>query len=107
MNLEKRPLSERTPGLTLEGRKSLRSAPALATTGISGLGALRFRDFRLYWIGYVISVSGQQMLFVAQGWLIYELTGSKLLLGAVGLAQAVPATVLTFFGGVVASGACS
>ena len=42
------------------------------------------------------------MLWVTQGWLIYELTGSPLLLGAVALAQAVPATLLTLFGGVVA-----
>ena len=42
------------------------------------------------------------MLWITQGWLIYELTGSKLLLGANALAQAIPATVLTLFGGVVA-----
>ncbi len=66
------------------------------------LSALRYRDFRLYWAGYVVSVSGQQMLWVVQGWLIYELTGSKLLLGALGLTQVGPAMVLTLFGGVLA-----
>jgi MFS family permease len=69
---------------------------------ISKFGALRSRDFRRFWIGFVISVSGQQMLWMTEGWLIYELTGSKLLLGANGLAQAIPATVLTLFGGVMA-----
>ena len=69
---------------------------------IPWFGALRFGDFRRYWLGYVIVVSGQQMLWVVQAWLIYEITGSKLLLGALGLTQVVPATVLTLFGGVVA-----
>lgn len=67
-----------------------------------GSVSLKFRDFRLYWAGQVISVSGQQMSWVAQGWLIYELTGSKLLLGAAGLTQAIPSTLLTLLGGVVA-----
>ncbi len=64
--------------------------------------SLRSKDFRFYWTGQVISVSGQQMSWVAQGWLIYELTGSKFLLGAAGLTQAIPATLLTLLGGVVA-----
>ena len=66
------------------------------------LGALSSRDFRYYWFGYVISVSGQQMLWVAQAWLIYELSGSKLLLGVNGLAQALPAVTLGLFGGAIA-----
>ena len=69
---------------------------------ITRFSALQHRDFRLYWTGFVISVSGQQMLWVVEGWLIYELSGSKLLLGAHGLAQAVPATILALFGGVIA-----
>jgi hypothetical protein len=57
---------------------------------IAHFSALRHRDFRLWWSGYVISVAGYQMLWVVEGWLIYELAGSKLLFGANGLAQAIP-----------------
>ncbi|MBI4200995.1 MAG: MFS transporter [Chloroflexi bacterium] len=64
--------------------------------------ALRFRDYRLFWCGQLISVLGFQMLIVAQGWLIYDLTGSKVQLGLVGLASAVPSILLNLFGGVVA-----
>ena len=64
--------------------------------------ALRHRDFRLYWFGYVISVSGQQMLWMLEGWLIYEMTGSKVYLGLHAFAQAVPATALVLVGGVIA-----
>ena len=42
------------------------------------------------------------MLWMVQGWLVYELTGSFILLGVVGLAQAAPSIVLTLFGGVLA-----
>ncbi len=69
---------------------------------LPGATALRFRDYRLYWLGYVTEVSGQQMLWVAQGWLIYELSGSAVLLGVAGLARAIPATLLTFLGGALA-----
>ena len=70
--------------------------------GSSRFGALRSPHFRRWWAGYVVSVSGQQMLWVTEGWLIYELSGSKLLLAAHGLAQAVPATVLSLLGGAIA-----
>ena len=64
--------------------------------------ALQYRDFRLFWIGQVIGVLGFQMLIISQGWLIYDLTGSKIQLGLVGLSAAVPAILLNLFGGVVA-----
>lgn len=67
-----------------------------------GTTALRFRDFRLFWFGFVSEVSGQQILWVAQGWLIYELSGSALLLGVAGIARAIPSTLLTFLGGALA-----
>jgi MFS family permease len=69
---------------------------------LPGSDALRFRDYRLFWFGYVTEVSGQQMLWVAQGFLIYELSGSAVLLGAAGLARAIPATLLSFIGGALA-----
>ena len=35
--------------------------------------ALRYRQYRAYWLGTLASVSGFQMLMFAQGWLTYEL----------------------------------
>ena len=63
---------------------------------------LRYRDFRLFWVGHAFSVSGIQMVMVTQWWLIWKLTGSELLLGSLGLAEALPAVFLSLFGGVVA-----
>jgi MFS family permease len=69
---------------------------------VAHFSALRHRDFRVYWIGYVISVSGQQMLWMLEPWLIYEISGSKVYLGINAIAQAVPATALVLLGGVIA-----
>jgi MFS family permease len=69
---------------------------------LPGRAALKYRDFRLFWSGYMTEVGGQQMLWVAQGWLIYELSGSAVLLGVAGLARALPSTVLSFVGGALA-----
>lgn len=64
--------------------------------------ALRHRDFRLYWVGFVIAVSGQQMQWMIEGWLIYQLSGSAVLLGVHGIVQFIPSTALTLFGGAMA-----
>jgi MFS family permease len=58
--------------------------------------------YRTYWLGLLASVSGYQMLRFGQYWLVYQLTGSPLSLGYVGLANGVPAICLNLFGGVFA-----
>ena len=64
--------------------------------------ALRHPSFRRFWLGSVASVMGFQIMMVAQGWLVYDLTGSKLVLGYLGLAAGLPAIGLNLFGGVIA-----
>ena len=64
--------------------------------------ALRHSSFRRFWMGMVASVLGFQIMTVAQGWLIYILTDSKIALGLVGLAAGLPAIALNLFGGVIA-----
>src|ERR1700690_2322992 len=50
---------------------------------------LRIRDFRLYLIGRLAAVFGQQMLTVAVGWQLYQRTHSPLALGIVGLVEMI------------------
>ena len=64
--------------------------------------ALKHDGFRRFWFGSVASVMGFQIMMVAQGWLVYDLTESKLFLGYLGLAAGLPAIVLNLVGGVVA-----
>ena len=64
--------------------------------------SLRSRNYRLYFIGQIISVSGTWMQSVALGWLVLKVTGSGTLLGLVIACQFLPMLLLGPFGGVIA-----
>jgi MFS family permease len=66
------------------------------------LRALRHRNFQLFFGGQLISLIGTWMQSVAQGWLVYRLTGSSLLLGVVAFASQIPIFLLSPVGGTVA-----
>ena len=68
----------------------------------SAFAALRHRDFRLLWLGQIVSVTGSQMQFVAINWHVYVLTKSPFALGLVGLFRGVPIIICSLAGGVVA-----
>jgi len=63
------------------------------------LGALRHRDFRLFWVGQLISQVGTWMQSVAQAWLVLDLTHSPLQLGIVSALQFTPILLLSPVGG--------
>ncbi|HVP52794.1 MAG TPA: MFS transporter [Terriglobales bacterium] len=67
-----------------------------------GLRALRHRNFQLFFGGQLISLIGTWMQNVAQSWLVYRLTGSSFLLGAVGFAGQIPVFLMAPVGGIVA-----
>jgi MFS family permease len=67
--------------------------------------ALKHRNFRLFFLGQLISVTGTWMQSVALGWLLVTMVGSKqaiVLLGLLGVAQFLPVLVLGLFGGMIA-----
>lgn len=68
----------------------------------SAFSSLRHRDFRLLWMGQIVSVTGSQMQLAAINWHIYLLTRSALALGLVGACRAVPIILCSLAGGVVA-----
>lgn len=59
-------------------------------------------SFVRFWFARMAAVAGQQMLLLAIGWHMYELTGSAWDLGLVGLFQFAPAVVMTLAAGVAA-----
>lgn len=67
-----------------------------------GFGALRHRNFRLYWSGQVVSLVGTWMQSVSQPWLVLELGGSAFQVGTVIALQFAPALFLAPLGGVLA-----
>ena len=72
----------------------------------SVLAALRFRDYRLLWIGLLVSNLGSWMQFTAQGYLVAQIAGSPhqaaLDLGFLGAARAIPVLLCSPVAGVVA-----
>ncbi|KPK00971.1 MAG: hypothetical protein AMK71_07315, partial [Nitrospira bacterium SG8_35_4] len=63
--------------------------------------ALKQRNFRLFWIGQIISLTGAWMHQAAQGWLVYKLTDSPFYLGLAGTAASAPILLFTLAGGVL------
>jgi MFS family permease len=66
------------------------------------LGALRHRNYRLFFTGQVISTIGTWMQTIAQPWLVLQLTHSGLWVGLVLAVQTTPVLVAGPLGGLVA-----
>ncbi|MBI4314422.1 MAG: MFS transporter [Chloroflexi bacterium] len=64
--------------------------------------ALRHHDFRLYWLALIVSLTGVAFQTVAQGWLVYRLTNSALMLAVVGFIPAVLSAPASVVGGILA-----
>jgi MFS family permease len=64
--------------------------------------SLRHRNYRLFFIGQITSVTGTWMQNVAMAWLVRELTGSPFAVGILVLCQFLPFSVLGLFAGVFA-----
>jgi len=64
--------------------------------------SLRHRNFRLFFGGQLISLIGTWMQNTAQAWLVYDLTGSKILLGVVAAVGSTPMMLFSIWGGSVA-----
>jgi Transmembrane secretion effector len=62
---------------------------------------MRHRNFRLFFFGQLISLTGSWMQTTAQQWLAYRLTGSQLSLGVITFCSFAPVLVLSLFMGVV------
>jgi predicted MFS family arabinose efflux permease len=63
--------------------------------------ALKHKNFRLYWIGMCISLTGTWMQNIAQPWLAYSITKSAFLLSLVTALQFLPMLIFSLFAGVI------
>ena len=77
-------------------------AQALRQIGAATFSSLRIRNYRLYFIGQIISNCGTWMQSIAQAWLVLKLTNSGTALGLVVALQSLPVLVLGPWGGVLA-----
>src|SRR2546423_3860154 len=58
--------------------------------------------FRKLWVATSLSLFGDFFSYIAMAWLVLQLTGSSLALGAVLVAQALPRALLMLIGGALA-----
>ena len=61
----------------------------------------KHRNYRIFFSGQVVSVTGTWMQNIAAAWLVLQLTHSPVAVGVLMLCQFLPATVLGLFGGVL------
>jgi len=66
------------------------------------LRSLRHRNYRLFWVGQLLSLVGTWMADVALAWLVLDLTESSVRLGAVMTVRFAPTLFFSLFGGVLA-----
>jgi MFS family permease len=64
--------------------------------------ALRVRNYRLYMLGNLVSITGTWMQLVAQNWLVLRLTGDATALGLTVALQAIPGVLFSLHGGAIA-----
>ena len=74
----------------------------LARLGGRTFASLRHRDYRLYFAGNAVSFVGTWMQQIAAYWLVLDLTGSPVAVGALALVQTLPVTAFALVGGAVA-----
>lgn len=68
---------------------------------ITAFRALKYRNFKLFFPGLIISQTGLWMQSVAVAWLVYDITNSPLAMGSVMFFNAIPLFLITPFGGVI------
>ena len=83
----------------MAGDATLTATDSGSTLGFM-LRAFRYRNYRLFFSGQIVSVTGSWITTTATSWLVYRLTGSALLLGVVGFASQFPSFLLTPFAGI-------
>jgi len=69
---------------------------------LKALRSFKERDFRLFFSGQFVSMTGTWMQMTAQVWLVYRLTESSFMLGLTGFAGQVPVLLFALFGGALA-----
>jgi MFS family permease len=73
--------------------------PAEVEIPARAFGALRHRNFRVFYVGQLLSLAGTWMQSTAQGWLVLELTNSALRLGIVTAVTSLPTLLFSLWAG--------
>ena len=93
-------MPQSAPADIQSGEEASRASRRVSARGT--FAALQYPNYRLWFIGQMVSLVGTWMQGTAQGYLVYELTRSPAYLGYVGFAAGVPSWLFMLYGGVIA-----
>jgi MFS family permease len=94
--------TEARSGIPANETEGAAAAPRLSVGALKhGFRALRVRNYRLFWLGQMISLTGSWMQTTAQAWLVIQLTHAPFALGLVTTFQFLPIMLLSLIGGVI------
>jgi len=82
-------------------KRNLNNSSSLSSRAKTVFRSLRHRNYRLFFSGQSISLIGTWMQRIALPWLVYQMTGSEVLLGVVSFAGSIPSFLLAPFAGVL------
>jgi MFS family permease len=94
-------LSDRSPPADVVRDRPSEERPSLGGFG-NPFAALRHRNFRIFYFGYLLSLSGTWLQITAIGWLVLELTDSEIWLGLVNAGTSLPILFFSLYAGVLA-----
>ena len=80
----------------------VRRVPVAGLRWTEAFAAFRHRNYRIFFAGQVVSLVGTWLQSTAEGWLVYELSGSSVALGAIRFAHMLPFALMALWGGLVA-----
>ncbi|MFA3782447.1 MFS transporter [Melioribacteraceae bacterium 4301-Me] len=63
--------------------------------------ALKYRNYKLFFGGQIISLTGTWTQQIAMSWLVYRLTNSAFMLGLISFASQIPSLILSPFAGII------
>src|SRR5438876_9279588 len=92
----------RSPLLSPPNEPTRDGAGNLGRWRLATFRALAHRNYRLYFTGQLVSLTGSWVQTAALTWLAYKLTGQSFWPGLIGAAQVVPTLLLGVWGGSLA-----
>ncbi len=76
--------------------------PVGSVRWIDALAAFRHRNYRIFFCGQFISLIGTWLQSAAEGWMVYQISGSSVALGFIRFAHMLPFALIAVWGGIVA-----
>lgn len=80
----------------------MRRQPVGRVAWPEAISAFRHRNYRIFFSGQIVSLVGTFLQTTAEGWLVYQLSGSSVALGLIRFCNMLPFALLALWGGIVA-----